>query len=118
MADKKSIDDRRYQRVSTPKGLWVAWQNGIQQSVSRVRDLNVGGLFIATPDAPVVGTEVTILLSVPEGQIRSKAVVRNISAGKGMGVEFVNMSQLDYERLEKLVTRLLNLSTPDQATSA
>ena len=108
MDKQGSIRDRRHQRVATPKGVWVAWQDGIRQNVSRVRDLNLGGLFIDTPEPPTLGTEINILLSVPEGEIRSKAVVRNVADGKGMGIEFLNISQQDFERLDKLVTRLLN----------
>ncbi|HXQ27449.1 MAG TPA: PilZ domain-containing protein [Candidatus Acidoferrales bacterium] len=105
-----SKSNRRFQRIPTPKGVWVAWQNGTQSSVSRVRDLNVGGLFIATPTTAPLGTVVTILLSVPEGEIRSRATVRNVVAGEGMGVEFTNMSEADAARLEKLITRLLSAS--------
>ena len=63
--------DRRHQRVATPKGVWVAWQNEKHQNVSRVRDLNVGGMFIATPTPLPVGTVLPVLLSVPEGEIRA-----------------------------------------------
>ncbi|HTR46452.1 MAG TPA: PilZ domain-containing protein [Verrucomicrobiae bacterium] len=108
---------RRYERIPTPKGLWVAWQHNNSQSVSRVRDLNVGGLFIAAPDPLPPGTTVTILLSVPEGEIRSQAVVRNITPGEGMGIEFRDMSKADAERLDKLVTRLLR-SGPGESDPA
>jgi Tfp pilus assembly protein PilZ len=108
MAKEKSKADRRHQRIATPKGVWVAWQDGKQQNVSRVRDLNVGGLFIASPTPLALGSVVAILLSVPEGEIRSRATVRNIIPGEGMGVQFTEISQQDQTRLEKLVTRLLN----------
>jgi Tfp pilus assembly protein PilZ len=107
MAKERSKIDRRYQRISTPKGVWVAWQDGKQQNVSRVRDLNAGGLFIATPAPLELGTILTLLLSVPEGEIRSRAVVRNVVPGEGMGVEFTDISQQDAGRVERLVTRLL-----------
>ena len=99
--------NRRYQRIPTPKGVWVAWQNGTQSSVSRVRDLNIGGLFIATPTPAPVGAVVTVLLSVPEGEIRSRTVVRNVVQGEGMGVEFANIAEADAARLDKLISRLL-----------
>lgn len=107
--------DRRYPRIPTPTGVWVAWQDGSrqsQQSVSRVRDLNIGGLFIATPNPAAVGAVITLLLSVPEGEIRSRAVVRNVVPKEGMGLEFTEMSQQDAVRLQNLVTRLLASSTP------
>jgi PilZ domain len=98
---------RRYARIATPKGVWVAWQDQSQQGVSRVRDLNLGGLFIATPTPAPPGTVVTILLSVPEGEIRSRSTVRNITPGEGMGVEFTDMALQDHTRLQALITRLL-----------
>lgn len=105
--------NRRYQRIPTPKGVWVAWQNGAESSVSRVRDLNIGGLFIATPTSAPLGTVVTILLSVPEGEIRSRATVRNVVTGEGMGVEFTNIAAEDSARLEKLIARLLAASVEE-----
>ncbi len=108
MVKEKSKADRRHQRIATPKGVWVAWQDGKQQNVSRVRDLNVGGLFIATPTPLAVGSVVTLLLSVPEGEIRSRATVRNLIPGEGMGVQFTDISLQDQTRVDKLVGRLLS----------
>jgi hypothetical protein len=108
-----SEKNRRYPRIPTPQGVWVAWQDGVQQSVSRVRDLNVGGLFICAPKPSPLGTIVSILLSVPEGEIRGKAAVRNILAGQGMGVEIVNMDPQDATRLQRLIARLLSSGAGD-----
>jgi hypothetical protein len=104
---------RRYDRVPTPTGIWVAWQHNKDQDISRVRDLNVGGLFINTPSPPPEGATIQILLSIPEGEIKSEAVVRNVTPAQGMGVEFKGMSQQDADRLEKLVARLLRLKRGD-----
>jgi PilZ domain len=103
---------RRYQRIATPKGLWVAWEHKNHQNVSRVRDLNIGGLFVATPTPPPEGETVQILLSLPEGQIKCHGLVRNITPNEGMGVEFKDLSPRDAERLDKLVSRLLR-SNPE-----
>jgi len=90
----------------------VAWQDGSnQRSISRVKDLNIGGLFIVTPNPLPLGTAVTILLSVPEGEIRSSAIVRNTVSNEGMGVQLSEIGLTDNERLQKLVTRLLR-TTP------
>ena len=85
----------------------MSWQHGGEQNVSRVRDLNIGGLFIDTPNPPPSGTSLTLLFSVPEGEIRSSALVKNVSPGEGMGVQFVAMSQEAAVRLQTLFTRLL-----------
>jgi hypothetical protein len=109
---------RRFPRIATPRGVWVAWQNEtFKQSVCRVSDLNVGGLFIETLTPARVGDTVSVLLSVPEGEIRGHAVVRNVSAGKGIGVQFTAMSAVDSDRLHKLVTRLLQQQSTVDITS-
>jgi hypothetical protein len=107
MAKESSKSDRRYQRIATPMGVWVAWQDGKQQNVSRVRDLNLGGLFVATTTPLALGSVVTLLMSVPEGEIRGRAVVRNVVPGEGMGVQFAEISAEDTARVQKLVARLL-----------
>ena len=107
MTKQGSQGDRRHQRVSTPKGVWVAWQSDKQQNVSRVRDLNAGGMFIATPAPLPEGTVLPVLMSVPEGEIRAKASVRNLLPGEGMGVQFTEISAENQARLERLVARLL-----------
>jgi len=110
-----SKSNRRYPRIPTPKGVWVSWQHDGAQSVSRVRDLNVGGLFIESKTPPPRGTSITLLFSVPEGEIRSSAVVRNVTPGEGMGVQFMAMSQEHAVRLQTLFTRLLRSSNATPA---
>jgi len=100
--------NRRFPRIATPNGVWVAWQqDGQRQSVCRVCDLNVGGLFIATPAPASIGAVISVLFSVPEGEIRGHATVRNVRPGEGMGVQFTAMGGQDTERLRRLVARLL-----------
>jgi PilZ domain len=105
-----SKSNRRYPRIPTPKGVWVSWQHDGSQNVSRVRDLNVGGLFIETKTPPPVNASITLLFLVPEGEIRSSALVRNVTPAEGMGVQFVAMSQEHAVRLQSLFTRLLRSS--------
>jgi hypothetical protein len=106
MTHAANKNDRRYSRIATPRGVWVAWQDGVRQEVSRVLDLNIGGLFVTTEHPCALGTSISILLSVPEGEIRGRAVVRNLSS-KGMGVEFVELREQDSARLQRLIARLL-----------
>jgi PilZ domain len=104
--------NRRFPRIATPTGVWVAWQqDGQKQAVSRVCDLNVGGLFIATTTPATVGAVISILFSVPEGEIRGHATVRNVKAGEGMGVQFTAMGGQDTDRLRRLVSRLLETAS-------
>jgi len=109
MSEERKLK-RRFQRIPTPSGVWVGWQHNHKQDVSRIRDLNVGGLFINTPSPPPEGTIIQIVLSIPEGEIKSEAIVRNVTPSQGMGVAFKGMTQPDAVRLEELVTRLLHTS--------
>ena len=116
MYDKTTKSRRRYERIQTPKGVWVAWQSdGQKQSVSRVSDLNFGGLFISTPTPAPLGAVLSVLLAVPEGEIRGRVTVRGANS-EGMGVEFTNIAKTDQARLQALVTRLLasNTDVPKQ----
>ena len=78
-----------------------------------MKDLNVGGLFIVTPNPLPLGTILTVLLSVPEGEIRSSAIVRSAVPNEGMGVQFSETALTDNERLHKLVTRLLRSNSAE-----
>ena len=106
LSDLSSHKERRYPRIATPFGVWVHWQVDAESIVSRVRDLNVGGVFIATLTPLKVGTSLKLLFSVPEGEIRTLAVVRNLRSGEGMGVEFIAMDNPDWQRLLQLTKRL------------
>ena len=97
---------RRFLRVKLPKGMLVAWQHSGGRSVSRVVTLGLGGLFIATPNPAPVGTVMKIVFDVPSGEVRARAIVKNIKAGQGMAVAFIDMGYPDRARLDQLLKRL------------
>jgi PilZ domain len=98
---------RRYRRISLPQGMLVAWYGGGEQRVSRVKILGMGGLFVAEPNAPCVGTHLRLSFEVPGGNVHMEAVVRNVTPGHGMGIEFVRLNTRDRVLLEILLRRLL-----------
>lgn len=118
MAEHPKASLRRFPRIATPQGLWVAWQReGFDgaPTVSRVRDLNLGGLYILTDQPLLSGETISVLFSVPEGAIRSLAKVRNVNQGEGMGVEFTEMNAENSARFETLVTRLMKTNLAKEA---
>lgn len=116
MLETSSQSNRRFPRVVTPKGVWVAWQHdGKYHSVCRVCDLNIGGVFVSTQEPVDVGAVISLLFSVPEGEIRAHAVVRNVKPGEGMGVQFTALGGQDTARLRKLLERLLSRATNAEA---
>jgi hypothetical protein len=106
---RKAVDTsrRRHQRISLPKGMTVAWYGGGDSQVSRVKTLGTGGLFLSTDHARSVGTKLTLLFEVPGGFVQAEAVVRNVSPGEGMGVEFINVGPQARALLDDLLRRLL-----------
>ena len=83
--------------MALPKGMLVAWEHNGGRSVSRVATLGLGGLFISTSDPPIIGTLIKIVFDVPGGEVRARAIVKNVKAGKGMAVSFVEMGHADRE---------------------
>ena len=92
---------RRYPRVASPKGVLVAWQSGTKRAVSYMETIGLGGLFVMTRHTPPIRSMVKVLLDLPFGEVRARAVVRRVAAAKGMGIEFIAMTQEDRARLNK-----------------
>lgn len=106
MASTRTKENRRSARVQVSKGVWVSWQVNGPRSVSRVRDLSAGGVFVSTPTPPAVGATVKLLFALAEGEVRIQGVVRYADPKRGMGVEFTNMGAGDRARLQELLRRL------------
>lgn len=97
---------RRFLRVALPKGMLVAWQHSGGRFVSRVQTLGLGGLFIATSDPAPVGAVMKIVFDVPGGEVRARAIVKNVKDGQGMAVAFIDMGYADRARLDQLLRKL------------
>jgi PilZ domain len=97
---------RRFARVALPKGMLVAWQHSGRRTLSRVSTLGLGGLFISTPDPPPVGSVVKVVFDVPGGEVRARAMVKNIKPDKGMAIAFIEMAHADRARLDQLLKKL------------
>ena len=82
------------------------WQCQGREDVSSVRDMSVGGLFIETAEPKAEGVLTRLHFLVQEGQIRADAVVRHASAGTGLGLKFIALSEQDRPKLAALLSRL------------
>ena len=106
MTKRQAQENRRTPRVETSKGLWVAWRTDGSPSVSRVRDLSLGGVFISTRTPLAQGSSIKLLFSLPEGEMRIEGTVKYSNRSEGMGVEFTQMGAVDRARLRDLIRRL------------
>ena len=86
-------DLRSCHRVSSPRGTILAWQTANKRELSRVANLGLGGLYIRTSEPPPPGTFIQLLLDVPTGEVRARAIVQRSKPKEGMGVKFVAMQQ-------------------------
>jgi hypothetical protein len=68
--------------------------------------LGLGGLFIRTKDPLATGTIIKLLIDIPGGGVRGRAIVRNIKAGQGMGVVIVSMGPEDRMRFNGFLNHL------------
>lgn len=105
--ETSSSTERRYPRIALPQGMWVAWYGGAEHQISRVGTLSMGGIFICAPAPPPVGTKLKLAFEVPGGEVQTEGVVRNIEAGKGMGIQFTRLNAKDRVLLQRLMNRLL-----------
>jgi hypothetical protein len=100
-------DQRRYPRIKPPNSVLVAWQAGTQRGVSFVESLGIGGLFVRTKERVPLRCLVQVLLDLPVGQVRGRAVVRRVRDGHGMAVQFIAMDPMDRARLFQQMRTLL-----------
>ena len=84
----------------------MVWQTASRRSVSYVQTMGMGGLFIRTKEPVAVGTMIRLLVDLPSGEVRGRAIVRSIKAGEGMGVGIVSMNPEDRARLNHFLGQL------------
>jgi PilZ domain len=106
---------RRYPRMKAPKSAVVAWKTAEWQEVSQVKTIALGGLFIRTKNPPKAGSTIQMLIVTPRGYLRTRANVRDVIAGEGMGVAIVSMEPEDRGKLERWLRQLAELEESTKA---
>lgn len=102
--------NRRYPRVNLPKGTLVAWEYTGKRQISYANVAGLGGLFIATLQPPEAGVVIKLVLDIPGGEVRARAIVVDSRPGRGMGIQFTSMAQEARGRLNQF---LKNLAKPE-----
>jgi len=100
-----------YSRRATPRteagdSVYAFWYCNGRGNLSRVRNANLGGIFIETPEGQDLGASAELYFLVNEGQIRAKAVVRHAQPGVGLGLKFIALNDQDRLRFGALMKRL------------
>lgn len=100
-------EQRKYPRVRPPKSVLAAWQAGTRRGVSFLDSLSVGGFFVRTREALPLRCLVQILLDLPVGQVRCRAIVRRVRENYGVALQIIAMEPSDRARLFEQVRTLL-----------
>jgi hypothetical protein len=108
---------RKYPRHKAPKGMCVGWKSAARQGVSRAEVLGMGGMFLQTADPLPAGAMMELLFDLKSGEVRARAIVRDSTPGKGMGVQFVQMQPADRARLNQLLSQYASAAADDAAKS-
>ncbi|HLW44416.1 MAG TPA: PilZ domain-containing protein [Candidatus Acidoferrales bacterium] len=108
---------RRHPRTQMRKVFLVAWQGGGHRAggcrgVSRARNLCLGGIYIDTKDPADEGEILELFFDAPQGEVRTRAIVRSTHMGRGMGVEFIGLNFLERHRLHVMLKALVANEEP------
>jgi PilZ domain len=86
--------------------MWVSWKFEKQRHTSRVLDFSASGAFIVSKEVVAVGTPLKLIFAMVEGELKLDAIVRNSTAGRGMGVEFISVGGKELALILKALKRL------------
>jgi len=92
--------------IATGLGVFI-----IPGNFTFVESLGIGGFFVRTREKLPLRCLVQILLDLPVGQVRCRAIVRNIRENYGVGVQIIAMDPTDRARLFQQVNELLTATT-------
>ncbi|MBI3405714.1 MAG: PilZ domain-containing protein [Acidobacteria bacterium] len=96
---------RRFPRYGFQTDAEIDWGSTILKAM--VSDISIGGMFVVAANPLWVGATFTARLMLGE-PMSVNCVVRRVLPGRGMGVEFVTLSEDDRTRLSTVVGMLGN----------
>src|SRR4051812_8744033 len=100
-------DERRATtRVNIRSQVWLGRDGVFTHSVERLTNLSTAGAFIETQNGHAVHSVLNMRFSLAADLITSTVIVRYVQ-GRGMGVEFLDLSQEDRERIAAFIAREL-----------
>src|SRR5580704_5756893 len=103
MAESGAVKQRKYPRIKVPKGMYVGWKSPGHHTLSHAHELGLGGVFLFTPTPAAVGATIELIFDVLSAEVRARAVVRDVGAGVGMGLQFVQMLPEHRARLNRFL---------------
>jgi hypothetical protein len=94
---------RRHERYPCQAAVKITW--GDVHMDATLRDISLSGMYIETPEPLWARAQFSAQLMLPEA-IRVECIVRRVDPGKGMVVEFTQVTQETRMNLTHLIWKL------------
>jgi PilZ domain len=94
---------RKHQRLRSGNSVELQPQGGSAPIWGKAADLSVGGCFVEMPIPLKQGTSLKLGLWINESKLWVKGKVVNSRPGFGIGIQFMDLSQEDVERLSQFL---------------
>jgi hypothetical protein len=91
---------RAHPRASFYTEVWLGQDGVFTRTVEQLSNVSLGGAFIQAPQAYAVGSVLSLRFALGPNFITATVIVRNVRPGEGFGVEFLDLSPENSERLE------------------
>ena len=103
-------------RLSFDGDLWVEGSSGPTHSAGRFVVLGAGGACLELDEPFSTGNLFDLWFTLPETRdtVSSHAIVRSVVAGKGVGVEFLDISPQERQRVSACVQRYITAGFADE----
>jgi hypothetical protein len=112
------MDDRRA-KPRLQVSLDAMWDSSTEAHSARVTDLSEGGCFLDSVGEVRLGEIVGFRILLPdEDWLYLEGEVRHYSAGRGFGVQFVELNEEQKEKLQELIKRASTSSAASVPISA
>jgi|GEM_PF-1189357 len=100
---------RQHTRLSLTTEVWLGQDGIFTRTNERLSDLSVGGAFIESYSGYAVGSIFSLRFKLAKATsfITCTSIVRNTRGGRGLGVEFLDLSPEDRQRIKSFIEQQL-----------
>jgi len=98
-------DEPKQTRIGIGTDLWIGQDGIFTRTDETLRDLSVGGAFVATRQVHPVGSVVSMRFRLPlaTNLVSCSAIVRNAIEGEGFGVQFLDISRENVSLIQRQI---------------
>ena len=106
---------RTYLRVAFDSEVWLGQDGLFTRTTEFLSNVSIGGAFIETGQAFPAGAIVGLRFALGSTFINSTVIVRNVYPGQGIGVQFLDLSPEDRNRLQVFIQERAGADERDDA---